>query len=131
MVKQVMMVLSAAAAALFLGACASMQTAEDVGNQKISDSSSDKNVAHIYATNWGIYCFSAPVFTGSTEKPGDILFGKDTVNTQSVVKMLAKKSSDMGATKTLNLDTKHNSVWILPAFVLFYREVQVSGNAVK
>lgn len=128
MIKKTIMAMSLAVAAAIAGGCASTQVAEDFGKQKISD---EKNVAHIYASNWGLYLCSIPLITGSTEKPGAIVFGEDTVNTKSVVKMLTKKSDDMGATKTLNLDTKGGSIWLFPFLVLFINEVQTSGNAVK
>ena len=118
-----------AVAAVMIGGCASVKVADDLGNQSISENG--KNVAHVYATNWGLYCLSIPLITGSTDKPGSVVFGKDTVNPKSVVKMATKKSEELGATKTLDLDTKGSSLWIFPLFVIFLDEYQVSGNAVK
>ena len=129
MIKKMMIALSMAVVAAMIGGCASVKVADDFGSQNISDSS--KNVAHVYGTNWGLYCLSIPLITGSVDKPGSIVFGQDTVNPKSVVKMVTKKSGDLGATKTLDLDTKGNSIWIFPLFVIFLNEYQVSGNAAK
>jgi len=127
--KRILVAIAALASVLVFSACASVKVADDFGNQSISDSG--KNVAHVYGTNWGLYCLSIPLITGSTENPGSIVFGQDTVNPKSVVKMVTKKSGDLGANKTLDLDTKGSSVWIFPTFVLFLNEYQVSGNAIK
>ena len=130
MIKKTIMAMSLAIAAAVAGGCAHVQVADDFGGQKISESSS-KNVAHVYASNWGLYLLSIPLITGSVDKPGAVVFGEDTVNPKSVVKMVTKKSDDLGANKTLDLDTKESSVWIFPLFVFFINEVQTSGNAVK
>lgn len=130
MIKKTMVSICLAfAAAAMVGGCASVKVADDLGNQSISDNG--KNVAHVYASNWGLYCLSIPLITGSVDKPGSAVFGKDTVNPRSVVKLATKKSEELGATKTLNLDTKGKSTWIFPLFVIFLDEYQVSGNAVK
>jgi len=129
MIKKLMIGLCMAVAAAMIGGCASVKVADDFGNQSISDSG--KNVAHVYGSNWGLYCLSIPLITGSTDNPGSVVFGQDTVNPKSVVKMVSKKSGDLGATKTLDLDTKGKSTWIFPTFVLFIEEYQVSGNAIK
>ena len=129
MIKKTMTIFCMAVVAAMVGGCASVKVADDFNNQSISDAG--KNVAHVYATNWGLYCLSIPLITGSTDKPGSVVFGKDTVNPKSVVKMVTNKSEELGATKTLDLDTKGHSTWIFPLFVLFLDEYQVSGNAVK
>ena len=129
MIKKTMMAICMAVAAAMIGGCASVKVADDFNNQNISDSG--KNVAHVYGSNWGLYCLSIPLITGSVDKPGSVAFGKDTVNPKSVVKMVTNKSGELGATKTLDLDTKGSSMWIFPLFVIFLDEYQVSGNAVK
>jgi len=129
MIKKTTIAICMAAAAAMLGGCASVKVADEFGGQSISDSG--RNVAHVYGTNWGLYCFSMPLITGSVDKPGSVVLGQDTVNPKSVVKMVTKKSGDLGAAKTLDLDTKGHSTWIFPLLVLFLEEYQVSGNAVK
>jgi hypothetical protein len=122
---------SAAALTLgvFAGACSSVSVVDDLGKEKISSSPSEKNVAHVFARNSGLYLCTIPLLTGNPEKPGSMLFGEDTVTPQSVVKMVVKKSEELGATKTLDLDTKHESSYIFPVF--FIDKVQTSGNAVR
>jgi len=129
MIKKTMIALCMALTAAMAVGCASVKVAEDFNGQTISANGS--NVAHVYGTNWGLYCFSIPLITGSVEKPGSAVLGQDTVNPKSVVRMVTRKSGDLGASKTLDLDTKGRSTWIFPLLVVFLEEYQVSGNAVK
>ena len=132
MIKKTIMAMSlAVAAAVLASGCASVKVADDFGKQKISDNATEKNVAHVVANNWGLYLLSIPMITGSTDKPGAVVFGEDTVNPKSVVKLVTNKSDELGATKTLDLDTKTRSTWIFPLFVFFIEGVETSGNAVR
>jgi len=90
-----------------------------------------QDVAHLNVSNWGLYCLWIPIFTGSTEKPGDIAVWQDTVNVNSVVELATKESRRMGAKRLVDLKSNNSSTWIFLTFVLFLRETQVSGNAVK
>ena len=45
--------------------------------------------------------------------------------------MLTQAAKDDGATKVLDMQSRRASLWIAPAFVLFYNRVEISGNAVK
>lgn len=129
--KKLMLLAAAALALVLVQGCASTQVADEFNGQKISTKSDAKDVAHILGSNWGIYCLSAPVVTGSTAPSGSTVWGKDTVNVKSVTEMVTAKSKELGATSTVDLQSSSSSFWIMPAFVLFYREIQVSGNAIK
>jgi len=120
-------------ASLFVvSGCASVQIAprESLNNQKLT-SGPEQNIAHINAQNWGLYCFSIPLLTGDTEKKDTIAVMKDTVNVKSVADLATRKSRELGATKSLDMVSSTNSVWIMPLFVIFYRSVEVSTNAVQ
>jgi len=131
--KKLMLIAAAVAALVLIQGCASTQIAKDndLSGQKISDESGVNNVAHVYGTNWGLYCCSIPLISGSTDKVGSIAWGQDTVNVASVVKMVTGKAQNLGGTSTLDLTSTTSSFWIFPTFVLFIRSVEVSGNAVK
>lgn len=110
--------------------CASTQVAKDLNDEKIATTGT--NVAHVYGNNWGLYCLSIPMITGSTEKPGSVSwFSDDSVNVSSVVKMVTAKTKALGATSTLDIKSNTSSFWIFPTFVLFIRTVEVSGNGIK
>ena len=60
----------------------------------------------------GLYFFVFPLITGSTDKPGEMEFLKDTVRVENVANLLTRKSKEMGATQTLNMVSRHNTfVW--------------------
>ncbi|MFA6566976.1 MAG: hypothetical protein WCS96_02075 [Victivallales bacterium] len=110
--------------------CASVQTAQKLNDQKLT-TGGEVSIGNVNASNWGLYLLWIPVLTGDTDKVGSIAFVKDTVNTESVVAVATKKAKDMGATKSVDLNTSTSSIWIMPLFVVFFKSVQVSTNAVK
>ena len=127
--KKLMLLAAAVVTLALVQGCSSVQVADDLNGQKIATAGT--NVAHIYGNNWGIYCLSIPIVGGSTEKPGVTVWGKDTVNVKAVTDMVTDKSKALGGTSTLDLKSNTSSFWIMPTFVCFYRDVEVSGNAVK
>lgn len=128
--KCVILGLMIATAAAFTG-CASVATGRDLNGQKLTLDQQAQDVAHVNVTNWGLYCLWIPLLSGSTDKPGDIAFMQDTVNVNSMVDLATKESKKMGGKKLVDLNSSRSSIWIMPTFVLFLREVQVSGNSVK
>jgi len=129
--KKMIFILTTVAAAVIITGCASIQTAgqKDLNGQKLT--MGKQNIAHINGQNWGLYLLSIPILSGSTEKPGDISFMKDTVNLKSVTNLVTAKSKDLGADTTADMVSNVSSTWLVPTFVLFLRQVEVSGNAVK
>lgn len=126
-----MLIAAAVAALALIQGCASTQVAKDKDLSGENINGSGTNVAHIYGTNWGLYCLSIPLISGSTDKNGTIAWGQDTVNVPSVVKMVTEKAKNLGGTSTLDLQSSTSSFWIFPTFVLFIKGVEVSGNAIK
>lgn len=128
--KKLGLAIMTVAAIAMMSGCASIQTAskKDLNGEKLTTAGAE-DVMHINGSNWGFYVLSVPIFTGSTEKPGDMLFGTDTVKLANVVNMVTKKSKDLGATKTVDMNSGISSTWIFPVF--FIRDVQVSANGVK
>ena len=110
--------------------CASVQTAQKLNDQKLT-TGGEVSIGNVNASNWGLYCLSIPLISGDADNIGTVAFMKDTVNTESVVSIATKKAKDMGASKSVDLNSYTSSFWIMPTFVLFIRSVQVSTNAVK
>ena len=127
--KKLMLLAAAVVTLALVQGCSSVQVADDLNGQKIAASGS--NVAHIYGESWGLYCLSIPIVGGDTTKPGATVWGKDTVNVKAVTDMVTDKSKALGGTSTLDLKSNTSGFWIMPLFVVFYRSVEVSGNAVK
>lgn len=129
--KKVVVVLAAAAVAMLIQGCASTQVADRLNGQKISNAPKTDNVAHVHGSNWGIYCLNIPLLSGCVDNPGSIVWLKDTVNVPEVTRMVTAKSKELGADSTVDLKSNASSLWIMPTLVLFFREVEVSGNATK
>ena len=122
--KKIMLLLSIAAVGLFMSACASVEVVKDpnLNGQAIANSGRT-----IDAQNWGIYLFTIPLLTGSTENPGSIDVLKDTVNVPSLMPVLTAKSKALGASKTLNLASQYSE----SGLIFYTRSINISGNAVK
>jgi hypothetical protein len=130
----VMLIISLSGVSLF--GCSTLKTGKKLNGQMLT-ATNDKPVAHVYGNTWGIYLFPwIPIMTGNTDNPGNMALFNDTVTIEDTVDMVTKKSSQMGANKTTDLQSSYTSFWIpfvpIPPFFLFwYKNVDVSGNAVK
>ncbi|MGE4564225.1 MAG: hypothetical protein AB7F32_05095, partial [Victivallaceae bacterium] len=77
---------------LLLAGCASTTMVKDPDLNRQPIATTGTTVAHVNSQNWGVYLFSLPLFTGSTQSPGDITAFKDTVNIPSVAPMMTKEA---------------------------------------
>ena len=125
--KKIMILLSIAAVGLFMSACASVEVVKDPNLNGQAIANSGRTIAHLDAQNWGIYLFTIPLLTGSTENPGSIDVLKDTVNVPSLMPVLTAKSKALGASKTLNLASQYSE----SGLIFYTRSINISGNAVK
>ena len=125
--KKIMLLLSIAAVGLFMSACASVEVVKDPNLNGQAIANSGRTIAHLDAQNWGIYLFTIPLLTGSTENPGSIDVLKDTVNVPSLMPVLTTKSKALGASKTLNLASQYSE----SGLIFYTRSINISGNAVK
>lgn len=125
--KKIMLLLSIAAVGLFMSACASVEVVKDPNLNDQAIANSGRTIAHLDAQNWGIYLFTIPLLTGSTENPGSIDVLKDTVNVPSLMPVLTAKSKALGASKTLNLASQYSE----SGLIFYTRSINISGNAVK
>lgn len=125
--KKIMLILSIAAVGLFMSACASVEVVKDPNLNGQAIANSGRTIAHLDAQNWGIYLFTIPLLTGSTENPGSIDVLKDTVNVPSLMPVLTAKSKALGASKTLNLASQYSE----SGLIFYTRSINISGNAVK
>lgn len=125
--KKIMFLLSVAAFGLLFAGCASVEVVpnKNLNSEKISLSGAP--IAHLNAQNWGIYLFTIPLLTGSTEAPGSISVFNDTVNAESMIPVITAKSKELTATQTLDLASQY-SVFGL---IFYARSINISGNAVK
>jgi len=111
--------------------CASVVSTKNINGQKLTTDGS-QTLGHVNGSNWGIYLLPViPLLTGDTEQPGSsIALVNDSVNVDSVVGMVTKKASTLGATKTIDLTSHTSSWWLIPT-PFWYKSCDVSGNALK
>ena len=126
------LVLAIVALALAVSAagCAGVVSGSQVNGLYLTENK-DATVAHVNGDCWGIYLFSViPLLTGSTDSPGMMTALTDTVTVEAVVDMTTRQAKKMGSTKLVNLQSDRTSVMVIP-LLIWYKDVQVSGNGVK
>ena len=101
--KKIMFLLSVAAVGLLFAGCASVEAVQNPNLNGENISLSGTPVAHLNAQNWGIYLFSIPLLTGSTDAVGSIAVLQDTVNVDSMIPVITAKSKELKASQTLDL----------------------------
>lgn len=121
------------ALASLVSGCASVDIATRLNGQQLT-AQGDTPIAHLNANNWGIYWFPIiPLITGNTRNPGMVSVFEDNVTVKDVVDMTTARSMTLGATKLTDLQSSTTSVLVfpIPPFLLWYKAVQVSGNAIR
>ena len=123
--------IAVSAVLLLISGCATVDVGDDFNNQMVTMADT-KPIAHINANNYGYYLFSFfPIWTGRPGHTKGCSFFTDQVTVAKVTDMLTKKSNELGAARTVNLQSTvtYTGGWSL--WIIYFKEVQVSGNAVK
>ena len=129
--KRFLAVLGVVLFAVLIAGCSSVQTSKELNGMELS--SSGKEIAHVNAESWGIYFLPMfPLITGDTSTTaGGMAFLSDTCNVEAVADMATKKAKQLGGDGLYDLQSDRTSFPIIPPFIIMYKSVQVSGNAVK
>ena len=130
MKRNILLLLVISTVCLIISGCSSIDTGNVFNEQGIVTTNS-KAVAHINANNYGYYLFcSVPIWTGNPNSNGSSFF-TNQVTVEKVTDMVTKKSRDLGAKRTVDLQSKvtWSSGWSLG--IIGFKEVQVSGDAVR
>jgi hypothetical protein len=118
-------------AALLMAGCASVNVVKDLNDQQLTGTG-ETTIAHLNGDIYGYYLFGAwPLLTGDPSNPHRWAWFRDTVTVDEGVKMVTKKSKELGATKTTDMISRADSTGLQTLFLVWYYDVQVSGNAVK
>ena len=108
------------AACVLLSSCASVESTRAFHGMKVDQS---PMVEHINGDVWGIYLLpTIPLIIPYEEGP---------IEVDTCVNMVTKKAQQLGYTRVCDLQSHCTSFWIIPSFVLWYKEVEVSCNAVR
>ena len=129
--KKMLAILAAVAAGTVMTACSSIEVATTFNNQKITEAPNAVCVEHLNAEIWGIYLFNLPLFSGSSKQPGRCAVFTDTVRVDNAVSMLTRRAASDEATTIADMSSERTSCWLPFFLVLWYNEVQVSGNAIR
>lgn len=127
MLKKVAMLLCVFGAAAVLTGCSSLQTASVADFNKQEVVTSGTAVEHIAVATHGLYLFSIPLITGSTDQYGMPTLVTDTVSPQALTAAVTKQAKAAGARTTADLVTDVTSA----GFIFYYRGGTASGTAVK
>jgi hypothetical protein len=117
---------------IFMGGCASVDVAKTFNDQKLTTDRSNV-VAHINGDCWGVYFLSViPLVTGDTTASSpQLAFFQDTLTVDAVTAMVTRKSKELGATRSVDLVSRRDSTWLAPILLFWYKDTQVSCNAVN
>jgi len=111
--------------------CAVVKTGKNYNKQEIA-LNNPQPIATIYGNNYGYYLFSFfPIVTGNPANSNEWIWFSDKANVGTVTDMVTKKASELGATKTIDMESRVDFTGRMFFWIIYYKNVQVSGNAVK
>jgi hypothetical protein len=115
---------------LFTG-CANVSVGKNFNNLDTVTANSYKPVAHINAYNYGYYLFGEfPIITGSAEEVGGTSFFYDQATIPKMTGLVTAESKKLKATNTVNLTSSRSSTGGFSLWIIWFKEVQVSGDAI-
>ena len=131
MYKKIILLVLLTGILLLLSACTSVEVGNKLNQQKITIGE-ETPIAHIYANCFGYYLFNCiPLVTGDTEDPNSFCMFEHTVKAENVVELLTKEAKKRGATRVIDITSQEEQTGWFSMWISWYRNVQVSGNAVK
>ena len=131
MMKKLAVFAAGLVTAAVLAACSSFEIGATPNDVKIASGDTEA-VAHVNADIWGIYVFGLPVISGSSVEPGKCVVFSDTVDTSNAISFLTRNTRrKLNASAITDVQSERTTGWLVPTLFFFYRDIQVSGNAVK
>ena len=131
MMKKLAVIAAGIVTAAALAACSSFEIGATPNDVKIASGDTEA-VAHVNADIWGIYVFGLPVISGSSVEPGKCVVFSDTVDTSNAISFLTRNTRrKLNASAITDVQSERTTGWLVPTAFFFYRDIQVSGNAVK
>ena len=131
--KRVIVLALAFSATMLVSSCATYQVSKDFKGQQVDSADpSSIPVAYIHAKNYGYYLFNTyPIISGDCEDVGGTSWFTDNANPHNAVDLLTKKAKELGAFKTINVQTTHRESGAYTFWIFWYRGTQASGTAIK
>ncbi len=110
--------------------CASVESGKKLNDMGLTLPESSA-VAHLNGKSWGIYFLPIfPLLAGDTASGSGMAMLTDSCRVEPVVDMVTRSAKKMGAVKVTDLQSDRTSVMVVP-FLIWYKSVEVSGNAIK
>ena len=117
--------------AIGISACSSFEMATNTNGVKFTAGEAE-TLGHVNADIWGVYVFGLPVISGSSVEPGKCVVFSDTVDTSNAISFLTRNTRrKLNASGITDVQSERTTGWLVPTLFFFYRDIQVSGNAVK
>ena len=131
MMKKLACLAACVISAVALSACSSFEIGSNTNDVKFTTGEAE-TLAHVNADIWGIYVFGLPVISGSSVEPGKCVVFSDTVDTSNAISFLTRNTRrKLNASGITDVQSERTTGWLVPTLFFFYRDIQVSGNAVK
>ena len=113
-----------------LSGCSSVQVGYRFNKMGV-DTERTQGIAHLNSTIYGYYFFGLPVLTGSVARSNTTAYFTDTVTIDNCLLQMNRAARAMGANKVINIQSHTESSWLWATLFFSYREVQMSGTAIK
>jgi hypothetical protein len=131
MKKRVLMVFVAAVMAFAITGCTSVETSKNFNGLGMTASRS-KPIAQINARVFGVFLFDAfPMFCGSVNNVDKVAAFVNTVSLENAMGLATRHARGLGATKMVNVNSYYYSHWLWYTIIMWERQMQVSGTAIK
>ena len=131
MMKKLACLAACVISAVALSACSSFEIGSNTNEVKFTTGEAE-TLAHVNADIWGVYVFGLPVISGSSVEPGKCVVFSDTVDTSNAISFLTRNTRrKLNASGITDVQSERTTGWLVPTLFFFYRDIQVSGNAVK
>ena len=130
MMKKLACLAACVISAVALSACSSFEIGSNTNEVKFTTGEAE-TLGHVNADIWGVYVFGLPVISGSSVEPGKCVVFSDTVDTSNAISFLTRNTRrKLNASGITDVQSERTTGWLVPTLFFFYRDIQVSGNAV-
>lgn len=131
MKKSLFVYLAAAAGAMILAGCTSVESTQKFNAINVCNTSAERPVCQTHVVMTGYYFLGLPTLVGSAAGDGKASLFQDTLTTENVMSLLTSEVKSKGATRLLNVQVQSSSqsMTLLPFFS--ERSIQASGTGVR
>lgn len=131
MKKNMLMMFAAVVLGFAVSGCTSVETSKNFNGLGMTATRS-KPIAQVNARVFGVFLFDAfPLFCGSVNNTDKVAAFTNTVSLNNAMGLATRTARGIGATKFVNVNSYYYSHWLWYTIILWERQMQVSGTAIK